>query len=738
MNKIKFFGYSLIFCFYFLEGYAQYDSEPSLHVQKASSPITLDGVMNEPAWIEAEVANDFWQNFPMDTSKAIAKTEIRMTYDDDFIYIAAKCYSTADEEYYVTPSLRRDFKGSGIDVVTFIFDPFQDKTNAFFFGVNPYNVQREGLISNGGVVLEDFNLSWDNKWYSQTKIHDTYWLVEAAIPFKTIRFKEGVTHWNANFFRLDSKVNEKSAWSRIPRNFELYSLAYAGELLWDQPLKNPGANISLIPYVAGGSSKDYLAGDNANTTLSMGGDAKVAVTPALNLDLTVNPDFSQVEVDQQVTNLDRFEIFFPERRQFFLENADLFANFGMENTRPFFSRRIGVAIDTATGQNVQNPILFGARLSGRINNNWRVGLMNMQAGSNDAIDLPGFNYSVGAVQRRVFKRSNIAAIYINKQSFADSLTNEFTLGSGNYNRLIGLDYNLASADNKWNGKAYYHRSLDPGADAESYSHGATLLYSTLKWEISWVHQVVGKNYNAEVGFVPRSNFRRIIPSAVYYFYPKSKVINRHGPGIEQQLWWNEDMGMTDRNFRLFYQFDFLNTSQLSLSLLNDYIYLFAPFTPSGKGISFLSGDEFSQTRFSAEYRSDTRRHFYYQITTINGQYYNGFLNSFAGTLNYRYQPYGLFSLAFNYSNINLEEPYTSNDLFLIGPRLDLTLTRSVFFTTFIQYNSQFENININSRFQWRFQPVSDLFVVYTDNYFPGTFRAKNRALVLKLTYWMNL
>lgn len=738
MSKRKRLGWLVIFCFHISLLQAQYIAKPPLHIQRASSAIRLDGVMDEPAWQTAQVADDFWQNFPMDTSLALARTEVRMTYDDRFIYVAAKCYNTAPGNYYVTPSLRRDFRGSGNDMVTFIFDTFEDQTNAFTFGANPYNVQREGLIANGGASQEDFDLSWDNKWSSHTEIYDGYWLVEAAIPFKTIRYKEGATQWNIQFYRLDSEVNERATWIRVPRNFRLYSLAYTGKLIWDEPLKKPGVNISLIPYLAGGVSRNYQENSASTHTFSAGGDAKVAVTPSLNLDLTVNPDFSQVEVDKQVTNLDRFEIFFPEKRQFFLENADLFANFGMENTRPFFSRRIGVAIDSATGQNVQNPILFGARLSGRVNKKWRVGLMNMQAGKDDAIDLPGFNYSVAAVQRQLFARSNLSAIYINKQTLMDTVRDAFSLNAGAYNRLIGLDYNLASADNRWNGKVYYHRSLAPGTSDETYSHGAMLLYSTLRWEISWAHQAVGRNYDAAVGYVPRRGFRRIVPSVAYYFYPKMRAINRHGPGLEQQLWWKDTLGITDYNFKLFYQFDFRNTSMLTLSVLNDYIYLFAPFTPSRTGLRFPVGHQFSQTNASLEYKSDTRKLFSYEITTLSGQYYGGFLNSFIGTLTYRYQPYGLLSLDFSYSQVRLEEPYSSANLLLVGPRLDLTFTRSVFLTTFVQYNNQFDNININSRFQWRFQPVSDLFIVYTDNYFPDSFRPKNRALVLKLTYWMNL
>lgn len=708
---------------------------PEVSIKRASSPIELDGVADEPAWLEAMVAGDYWQSFPMDTSLATAKTEFRMTYDDKFIYIAAVCYKTAEKDYFVTPSLRRDFRGGSIDLLTFLIDPFQDGTTAFLFGINPFGVQREGLIANGGANSEDFDLSWDNKWYSAVKVHDDYWLAELAIPFTTLRFKEGSTTWNLNTFRQDSYINERSVWSRIPRNFMPFSLAFPGKLRWDAPLRKPGANVSLIPYVAGNVSRNHLEGTETNTGFSVGGDAKIAVTSSLNLDLTINPDFSQVEVDRQVTNIDRFEIFFPERRQFFLENADLFGSFGSERARPFFSRRIGVAIDSATGVNVQNQILGGARLSGRVNKRWRVGLMNMQTGRDTRINQPSVNYSVAAVQRQVFARSNIAALFVNKQAMA---TGEFGIRPNAFNRLAGVDYNLASANSKWTGKAYYHRSFDPDRSDDSYSHGVNLLYSTPNWDVSWEHALTGRNFNAEVGFVPRTGIRQAALMAQRTFYPRSATVIRHGPGVRQQVQWNPEAGVTDHSTSLFYEVRFLNTSTLMASLEQTYVQLLRGFNPTGEGESFATGDEFLAKGFSLGYESDGRRLFSYEFETYHGEYYGGYLHSLQGEFNYRWQPYGLITLNLNYNHIRLPEPYATANLWLIGPRLDLTFTRSLFFTTFVQYNNQSDNLNINSRLQWRFQPVSDLFIVYTDNYFPEPFRVKNRALVLKLNYWLNL
>jgi hypothetical protein len=313
---------------------------PGLNIKKTTERIVLDAEMNEAVWRDAEVANHFKQFFPFDSSYAQAQTEVRMTYDDNFIYLYAIMHSKSASTY-VTPSLRRDFRGEANDSFVVQFDTFKDNTNSFQFGINPFGVQREGLVANGGSTnASDLSLNWDNKWYSEAKILDSSWVCEFAIPFKSLRYKHGLSSWNLNFYRINSANAERSTWAPIPRNFPLIALAFTRPLIWDKPLDKPGSNISLIPFVATRVNQNFEKGESQQQDYSIGGDAKVAIGPALNLDLTINPDFSQVEVDQQVTNLDRFEIFFPERRQFFLENADLFSDFGGDGMRPFFSRRI--------------------------------------------------------------------------------------------------------------------------------------------------------------------------------------------------------------------------------------------------------------------------------------------------------------------------------------------------------------------------------------------------------------
>ncbi|MDW8210867.1 MAG: DUF5916 domain-containing protein [Cytophagales bacterium] len=710
----------------------------AIHIQKARSKIILDGKLEEADWKMAEKATDFFQHFPFDSSYANAKTEVRLTYDEQFIYIGAICYNELQGSYLIS-SLRRDYRGPAYDGFTVVIDPFCDRTNGFVFGVSPFGVQREGLVANGGATSSDLSLSWDNKWYVETRLHPQGWTAEIAIPFKTLRFKQGATKWLINFYRIDSKYNERSTWVPIPRNFQIYSLAYTAELLWDQPLGKPGANWVAIPYLAGGASKDHLRATSVQYTRSVGADAKIAITPALNLDLTFNPDFSQVEVDRQVTNLDRFEIFFPERRQFFLENADLFADFGMNRLRPFFSRRIGVAIDQRTGQNVQNTIHFGARLSGKLGPNWRTGLMTMQAAPDELIGLPSYNYSVAALQRKVFSRSNIGAIFVNKQTFDPIHESDSGKRSMHFHRLAGVDYNIASRNNQWNGKIFFHKSIHEQPKPSSFAHGFNVMYSIPTLTVEWTHQVVGKNYTAPVGFVPRNDFQRIAPRLVYNFFPKSKIVNRLGFFASTDLIWNNHNGLTDFNLTVGSLMRFQNTAEANIAVSRDYILLFRPFDPTNTGGEKLpTGSAYTYYSFSAGYNSSTLRDFYYNLQTYLGQFFNGTRLELSGDVNYRIRPYALLSLDFTFNRLRFPAPYNSANLWLLGPRFDVTFSRSLFLTAFFQYNSQINNININTRLQWRFRPVSDFFLVYTDNYFADVLANKNRAVIAKFTYWLNL
>jgi hypothetical protein len=695
-----------------------------LHIRKASSPIQIDGAMEESAWKDAELAGNFFMVLPMDTSKANVSTEVRMTYDKNNLYLLATCFHQTNQKYMVE-SLKRDFNFGKNDNFLLFMDPFDDLTNGFSFGASAAGAQWDGTMFEGSKV----DLSWDNKWTSVVKNYPNRWIFEASIPFKSIRYKKGITQWGINFSRLDITKAEKSSWTPIPRQFPTATLAYTGTLVWDEPPPDAGANVSVIPYVLGGISKNYEAKKPVSYQKDIGVDAKIAITSAMNLDLTVNPDFSQVEVDRQVTNLDRFELFFPERRQFFLENGDHFSNFGYSSIRPFFSRRIGL----------NAPIIAGARLSGKLNKDWRLGVMNIQTGKVDSVGLPAQNFSVIALQRKVFARSNIGFLFINKQSVnyngADSGKQSFSL----YNRNFGLEYNLASANNSWTGKLLLLKSFSPGAAGNNWVHAGNLQYASRKWTIAWQHEFVAKNFIAEAGFVPRKNYIKTNPVVSRLFFPKKGNVVSHGPRLISTYYFTPSLQQTEHENLLLYLFNFRNQSVFDVWVGDVFVALQQPFDPTNSGKDTLArGTNHRWKAVGVEFFSKPQKRFTYSFSTRFGGYYaRGNRYSINADMGYRFQPYVNIALSTNYNYIDLPAPWKQTNFWLVGPRIDITMTNKLFFTTFLQYNNQQKNMNLNTRFQWRYRPASDLFIVYTDNYFPAPLSVRNRAIVLKCTYWWN-
>ena len=697
-----------------------------LPITKASSEILIDGVMDEKAWAEAAVATDFFMITPMDTSFAKVRTDVRMSYDEEHLYLIVVNYHGMEGPYMVE-SLRRDFSFGKNDNFLLFMDPFDDQTNGFSFGANAAGAQWDGIMYNGGSI----DLSWDNKWISKVTNYEDKWIFEASIPFKSIRYKKGITEWGINFSRLDLKTTEKSGWAPVPRQFPSASLAYTGTLVWDTPPPEAGANISVIPYALGGISRDIEGGGDTEYKKEVGLDAKISLTSSLNLDLTVNPDFSQVEVDRQVTNLDRFELFFPERRQFFLENGDLFASFGYATIRPFFSRRIGL----------NAPIQFGARLSGKINKDWRIGAMNMQTGEVSDSGLPSQNFTVVALQRQVGARSNIGAIFVNKLSLNYNPDPESDKPVySQFNRNLGLEYNLASRNNHWTGKAMVLQSFGPDNIGNGFVHAANLKYATGNLTWNWQHEYVSESYTAEVGYVPRRGYYKIAPTAGYLFFPKSEKILSHGPTGGTTFFFDKKGEKTDNTTYLAYSVKWRSQSTLMLWSGYDYIKLLRPFDPTNSGNETLPvGSEHTWFSWGTEYASKPQSVFTYAFSTRAGGYYAGGERYFvSGELGYRFQPYVGITMTANYNQIMLPEPWNTTTYWLVGPRVDVTMTNTLFFTAFVQYNEQMNNINLNTRFQWRFKPASDIFLVYTDNYLPEPFNVKNRSLVLKFTYWWNV
>jgi Domain of unknown function (DUF5916)/Carbohydrate family 9 binding domain-like len=688
-------------------------------ISKTNSPMSIDGILDEPVWSSTEIATHFQRVLPTDTGYAIAQTEVRLTYTESTLYMAITCFDSLPGKRPVE-SLRRDFNFGKNDNFLVFIDTYNDQTNGFSFGVSAAGAQWDGVQANGGTV----NLDWDIKWKSAVKNYKDRWVAEFAIPFRSIRYHGGETEWGINFSRLDLKTNEKSSWAPMPRQFATATLAFTGSLIWDKSLPSSGPRFSLIPYVSGKATQDNEAGTNIQRGANAGVDAKVILSTSMNLDLTVNPDYSQVEVDRQVTNLDRFELFFPEKRQFYLENSDLFANLGTDNLRPFFSRRIGL----------NTPVMAGARLSGKIGNNWRIGLMDMQ--TREKNEIPAGNYIVAALQRKVFRRSSVSAFLVNKQVM--NVKNDTAFAGLNFNRVAGIEFNLASADNRWTGKTFYHQAFYPGANGDAAAAAANITYSTQFLTATLNQSWVGADYVAEAGYIRRKGYYEIYPAVQYKFFPASSKIANHGPGVKVDLLTDPSFKLTDRDAIVFYQAEWMNKSVAQVNVKSTYVLLQAPFDPTNSdGVPLPAGEEFNWKDVGASFTSDIRKSFNFLLAGRYGGYYNGTGWNINGEVNYRVQPYGSLGIVSSYNKIELPSPYSSASFVLVGPRLDFTFTDKIFFTSLVQYNDQIKNINLNLRFQWRFAPVSDLFIVYTENSYPADHNIKNRGLVLKISYWFN-
>jgi hypothetical protein len=742
----------------FMKLVAQVNSEDyQLSVKKTQEQILIDGKLDEDTWLVAEKANDFIQNFPTDSLRATSQTEVSIAFDDQFLYVGGVCYESSDKEH-IMQSLKRDFNWPLNENFGIYIDPFDDFTNGFTFGITPAGVQREGIITNGREVLAD----WDNKWISAVHDAGSYWSFEFKIPFKTLRYNSQSRHWNMMFLRLDLKNNERSAWAPIPQGYRP-SLSFAGRLNFEEDLPKAGVNVSFIPFVTSGVSKNHEDGESTNYTADAGFDAKVALSSSLNLDLTFNPDFSQVEVDQQITNISRFENFFPEKRQFFLENNDLFGTNGFRSSRPFFSRRIGIVSNSVTldGEDERLsgsvPIQYGARLSGKIGNDWRIGLLNMTTKETEDLAAPRQTYSMAVIQRKLFTQSSIGFMVVNKTNLdvelSDSLkysynssiykekevNGETELYLNKFNTVYGPDFNYRSSDNKWSSNVYYHRSVSTQSGNNDFASGTFIGYSDRNIQTRIFATVISDDYSAEVGFIRRRGTKQYGSFNDFFFYPKSEKINNHGPAMDLGYVTDMNNKLTDYYVKTEYKVQFLNTMSISMEAEHRKEILRGSFDPTrSDGEELLEGDSFSWNTVSAKFNTDTRKKFSFEGESKIGGFYNGERLNINGQINFRYQPYGGIGLKFDYNDIDLPTPYNSAKFLLIGPRIDFTFTKELFLTTFVQYNEQDDNLNINARFQWRYKPASDLFIVYTDNYFPESLGIKNRALVMKLNYWLNI
>jgi hypothetical protein len=709
-------------------------------IKKAIDKINIDADDNEDSWKSADILTNLFMKFPTNDSLAPLQSEVRITHDDKNIYFYTKVYNSSNK--YWLQTLKRDkglIVGDGIGIV---LDPFNQKTNGFYFSVSSYNSQTDGLIS----ANDEFpSFSWDNKWQSTTKVYDNYWVAEMAIPFSILRYDDTKKVWGINIIRSNTEKNEFHTWTQIPLQFRGIDLGYLGALQWDVP-PPPSRNGAVInPYISTNTNNNKEDKIPTSTKLNAGADVKYAVSSSLNLDLTFNPDFSQADVDEQVTNLTRYDIFFPERRVFFLENDDIFSSYGIPIVRPFYSRRLGFK----DGENV--PIWYGARLSGNVAKKTRIGIMHVGTGREG--DIAGDNFTSLNINQRVLSRSNVKAYFNDRTSrFTDQ--EKVSKPFEKYGRNTGFEINYSNQEGTIQGWSLNNFSWKPNLKNKNYYGGFGGGYFGKSFTSLIDFQSVGTNYYADMGFVNRVNnydavrdttirqgYQIIYNETSYTFWTeKSSLFNKIELNTENFFNFDDKRNFIERNNEISLEFGFKNTANIEFEYNTNKTTLQYPFRfVSDEDSSPLPIGYYHSSIFGINIESDRRKNLNGRIGFSKGKYFGADFTKLYARAVIRKQPYVSFILYAEFNKLDFATPYGRDEFLLVSPQFEWNFTNNLFWTNFLQFNSQANNFNINSRLQWRYSPMSDLFIVFSDNYFTDPlFENKNRALVLKLNYWLNV
>lgn len=724
---------------FILKSISGQETAPSLNVKYIQTEIEIDGRDREAIWKTADSTYANWRHFPDESADFKNHTQLKMLYDDKNIYIMCKAFSLSDD--YVVPSLKWDFSGRGADKINFVFDTFSDGNIAYMFGSNMLGVKSDILVSNGGVGLpqNDLNRTWDGKFEVEGQEYPGYYIIEMRVPLSTLNYPKGVSSWRFNFFRFDTTEFQRTTWAKIPQQFSSFNLAFMGNLLFEKPLGKSNANISVIPFVNTIAQKNFEA-DQVKQEFSVGGDLKIPIGNGLNLDVTYNPDFSQAEVDDEVVNLRRFELKLPEKRQFFLQNSDLFSNYGAVRTiTPFFTRRIGLARDI-NGNLIENDIIGGVRLNGKISKDLKIGFLSMLTNEDISNEIPSNLNTVLSLNQKVFSRSTVKFLFINRETVKDY---DFVDKNDEFNRLVGLEYDLNSADNVWNGRFFAYNSFSPLEKENGFSGGVRIKKETRKEEISFEYSYLGDDFRSDLGILRRIGVSKLSPYYAHKFYPKSGKVNYYRLSYNHWLWFKLNSAtenILENNFLFSFRTIYNNQNELELRLYNANEYLPNDFDPTGINSDnpLVGGATYQSRIFEVNFRSNLAKDFYFEVAQNYGKFYDGTKYSFENSFFFRFQPKLLASIKINYDQIVLNHLEKTAKLWLIGPKFDFSFTKKLYWATLVQFNTQTENLGINSRLQWRFSNLSNIFLVYNDNYLAremGPIRPRVRSLNLKVSYW---
>ena len=704
----------------------------------ATSDIELDGILDEAAWQQAERGTAFVQREPFQGEPATEQTFVQVVYSDDTLYIGIRALD-ADPSGVIAKDMQRDGGGGdrgrgrggrlgSDDAIVILLDTFHDRRNAFYFETNPLAARVDALITDEG---RDRNFEWDGVWNVAATRTEEGWSAEFEIPFNTLRFDPDNDTWGMNVRRMIRRKSEEVNWAPIMRDADMFRVSQYGQLT-NMAIGNPSRNLRIKPFVTA-SGDEGVTTDVGDVTggAQVGLDLRWGVTDSMTFDLTVNTDFAQVEADEQRVNLTRFSLFFPEKREFFLENAGIFefgggggggGGFRGPLLRVFHSRQIGIA----GGDEIS--IIAGTKLTGRAGD-WNVGLLNVQTAEHEfATDPddpaaepnfePSTNWTVVRIKRNVGERSNLGAIFTNRQSSSDD-----------YNRVMGFDADLNPNQNL-NVSGYYTLSDSPGDDSANWTAGGGFNWRGPIWRFSASVDDIRENYDPEVGFVSRRGIRRFNPQINYEPRP-GKVGWIRNLTFEAQ---NTLFTLTDGTLETwtgrfrFFGFRTMSEDWVSFSFNPSYENLFEPFEIQDDIIIPAGEYKFHTWSMFANTSSGRPVSVFWRFSS--GGFFDGHRLNSSTTLNYRPSPYFRSSTEWEINDVQL--PWGNFTTNVFRQRFNVSLSPNLSLNSFIQYLDADGLLSMNTRFNWIYRPGADLFIVYNQNWTDaGTL---NRALIFKFTY----
>jgi hypothetical protein len=719
-----------------------------IRAQRITMPPVMDGLVNEPVWQEIEPASGFIQQEPNEGSVATEETEVRFGYDNRNLYIGIICFDSQPEHIVVTQN-RRDGSLTDTDSIQILLDTFHDRQNAFIFGTSPIGIEYDGQVSKAGQGdsgtfgqgggrqggtgqggaqrggAAAFNSNWDGVWAVRSQITARGWEAEMVIPFRTLRYNPGMNReWGLQIMRNLRRHNEQTFWTPVSRAFDLLQVDVAGELEGlDLQMHR---NLELVPYVLGGMDQDYTrTGDQTKFTRDAGLDVKYSLTPSLTLDATFNTDFAQVEVDEQQVNLTRFDLFFPEKRPFFLENAGIFDFGAARETEVFFTRRIGI---DESGTEI--PIDAGFRLSGHAGR-YELGFLNMKTRKVTGV-APANDFTVARLKRQLPNRSSVGLIAVNRQSLTHFDRKR------TFNRAFGADAEVGIG-HYTNWQNYYARTQSPGLTRAAHAGLSSFRYDDSHHQASVSYREVGPDFNPEVGYIVRANYRR--PGFGYRrtFYPERHHIRDIHPHFQMNRWytlgtndlesayWHNDYGMT-----------WQGGESMSFQYNRSFERLDRPFEVF-PGVKIAPGRYgFSQFDMSASTNQSALR--FANGSLVVGDFYSGTIRTLNLSGGVRKGANLTWSGSYSRNFVDLREGDFTTDL--IGFRFNWSFTSKSYLQTFTQYNSRINQVSTNIRFALLSTSSNGLFVVYntraaTTDYLDPHNQARTtlgRALLVKYTY----